>query len=321
MSKADTWMPLYIGKYLGATSHLTTEQHGAYFLLLMAAWKRGGWLPDDDEQLASTCKLTLETWRRHRRVLIEFFEVHDGRWVQERVTAERAKATHISAVRSENGKLGGRPKTKQIESSEKALGLQKPKQTETPPQPHTSEEVEKDADASSVGSGKPTPTKAWLRDEDFQSAWKASTDTMRTRSGQKQAHAAWKASPAAGAEKLAALKAYLARDPDVKRTGGPGLHLWLRDKLDTWLSVSAETPKSQSAVVWMGPPDVREAVIGGFSGDVARASSFLNPCRWDADRRAIVSENGFSLKIIGEAAGKRLSRIGVRLIHEEGRAA
>lgn len=88
----DTWMPWYIGDYLSDTTHLTTEQHGAYDLLIMASWKRRGALPDDDVALATICKATRGRWKRLRPIMAQFFNVSDGSWRQKRVGQELAKA-------------------------------------------------------------------------------------------------------------------------------------------------------------------------------------------------------------------------------------
>lgn len=71
--KVDTWMPLLVDKYLGDTTHLTTELHGAYLLLLMSMWKFDGVLPADDEQLAPITKLPAARWRAVKPVLMKFF--------------------------------------------------------------------------------------------------------------------------------------------------------------------------------------------------------------------------------------------------------
>lgn len=90
--KADVWMPIWIGSYLADTLELTTEQHGAYFLLLLAYWRKRGPLPDNDDSLRSITKLEKADWRRHRAVLAGFFRVADGVWWHKRVEAELASA-------------------------------------------------------------------------------------------------------------------------------------------------------------------------------------------------------------------------------------
>ena len=87
MKKTDIWMPLYIGDYLADTSRLTTEQHGAYLLLLMDYW-RSGKLPDNDQVLSQITKLPIETWLLHKGVLQGFFEVVDGELIHSRVEKE-----------------------------------------------------------------------------------------------------------------------------------------------------------------------------------------------------------------------------------------
>lgn len=95
--KVDTWMPLLVDKYLGDTTHLTTELHGAYMLLLMSMWKMDGVLPNDDAQLQPITRLSAAKWRAARPVLMAFLKpTEDGAGLtQKRLFAElqRSKAS------------------------------------------------------------------------------------------------------------------------------------------------------------------------------------------------------------------------------------
>lgn len=107
--KADMWMPLYIADYLADTMRLTTEQHGAYLLLLMDYW-RSGPLPDNDQVLASIARLPIDRWMETRGLLLGFFSVSDGFWNHKRADAEMAKAQAFRERQRNNGSKGGRPK-------------------------------------------------------------------------------------------------------------------------------------------------------------------------------------------------------------------
>jgi len=104
--KPDEWLPLHIGDYQADTQHLTRDQHGAYLLLLMAYWRRGGALPADDGRLAAIAKATPAEWRRLKPIISEFFSEHDGTWFNKRSEEELAKARAKVAARSEAGKKG-----------------------------------------------------------------------------------------------------------------------------------------------------------------------------------------------------------------------
>lgn len=158
--KADTWMPWYVGDYVSATTHLSTERHGAYCLMLMTAWKRGGSLPKDDAQLCEITKMTPAKWRASRAVLLEFFQDDGTSYVHKRVTSERIKAQAISDKKAEAGSKGG--KAKQLNASKSgstdladatANAKQSGQQTGTPsPSPSHSPSGNSEANAS---GGKP----------------------------------------------------------------------------------------------------------------------------------------------------------------------
>lgn len=159
--KADTWMPFYISDYLRDTMRLTTEQHGAYLLLIMAAWTAGGELPDDPDELAAAAKMTRGAWLKAAPVILRFFIREGGVLRHKRVTGELEKAERMAEVRRQNGARGGRPKNQNITGEEPAgYPAEKlpGKLTETPtrvapPSPSPLPPEGSEANASATGGG------------------------------------------------------------------------------------------------------------------------------------------------------------------------
>jgi uncharacterized protein YdaU (DUF1376 family) len=104
-------MPMYWDAYLADTTHLTTEEHGAYMLLLAAMWRRNGSVPDDDKDNARILGLTAAKWRKIKaRFVATISGFHaDG----DTITQEKLRKTweitqeKIDKNRS-NGAKGGR---------------------------------------------------------------------------------------------------------------------------------------------------------------------------------------------------------------------
>lgn len=135
MSKPDTWMPLYMGDYFADTMHLTTEEHGAYLLMLMTAWNRGGKLPNNDGQLALICRCDRKKWNSLKKVVLSFFEVVGEYIVQQRLLAEYDRAVKINEKQKANGLKGGRPKKSQIEAGDDEIHIPEPNPEETQKKP------------------------------------------------------------------------------------------------------------------------------------------------------------------------------------------
>lgn len=168
--KADTWMALYVGAYLADTMHLARQHHGSYLLLIMAAFKNAGWLPNDDDMLAQVAKCTPKEWKAERALYAAFFQVTDERWTHKRVTAEWEKALALTDERSKAGASGA---AKRWQGHSKGNGKRMaepsgshrqndgPSQSQSQPPVTTSRHVEAESDAQA-------------RDASALAAWQAS---------------------------------------------------------------------------------------------------------------------------------------------------
>lgn len=115
------WMPLYPADYLADTRRLTTEQHGAYLLLLLDSWVSGA-LPDDDSVLARVAGMDAEGWAAMRPVLARYFQIADGMWIHARLERERIDAqahAHASSGRGKKAATARWSKKVDSESAEK----------------------------------------------------------------------------------------------------------------------------------------------------------------------------------------------------------
>ena len=102
-------LPLFTDAYLADTKHLTTEEHGAYLLLLMCAWRtRGCFLDDDDKKLSRMVGVSPSKWKRLRPVIASLFTVRDGKWKQKKLTKTYEKVSKKVSALKENAARGGR---------------------------------------------------------------------------------------------------------------------------------------------------------------------------------------------------------------------
>ena len=108
-------IPFHIGDFLSGTTHMDTLEKGAYVMLLISHYQAGEiGLPNDDKQLARMAGVSLKIWNRIRTVILQKFDLADGRYTQkvcldvllrvhDKSSAQRAKAlkkhntTHATA--------------------------------------------------------------------------------------------------------------------------------------------------------------------------------------------------------------------------------
>jgi uncharacterized protein YdaU (DUF1376 family) len=130
ISKPNQWMPLHIDDFLSRTARISTEDKGAYLMLLMNYWRNQEPLPADDYALANIAGVSIEKWHAISARILPFFIERDGLLHNKRIDAEIAKAVGVSQKRQAAGRKGGRPakqeESKQEPSEKQLLSVCKP---------------------------------------------------------------------------------------------------------------------------------------------------------------------------------------------------
>lgn len=100
------FMQLYVSDFIGDTLHLSTEQVGAYLLLLMAMWNAGGSLPNEESKLARVARMSVKKWRAVAPDLMGYFDVEGDAVRHHRLTKELQKSESKSQSRAAAGAKG-----------------------------------------------------------------------------------------------------------------------------------------------------------------------------------------------------------------------
>lgn len=151
-AKKPAALPFFGDAYLADTTHLTTEEHGAYFLLLLAAWRQPDCaLPDDDRKLARIAGLTPRKWKAIKPTIMDFWTAENGRIFQSRQRRERAWVDQKSEHNRQaaEARWNGQP----AENKQGGGKRSQSKRNAPPPPPHKTRE----AKASLVSREAPLP--------------------------------------------------------------------------------------------------------------------------------------------------------------------
>jgi uncharacterized protein YdaU (DUF1376 family) len=94
------FLPLNVQALLADTNHLTTEEFGAYCLILFTMWEHGGTLPDNRVELARITRMSPHKFGQHSEKIMRPLSRLGGKVSQKRLTETWLKIQAIKHRRS-----------------------------------------------------------------------------------------------------------------------------------------------------------------------------------------------------------------------------
>ena len=96
------YIQLYVADYLADTMHLTTEEHGAYLLIIFNYWQTGKPIPKN--RLARIARLSNDRWSSVELSLSEFFNDTGTEWQHTRIDMDLESVNGSLSQKSAAGK-------------------------------------------------------------------------------------------------------------------------------------------------------------------------------------------------------------------------
>ena len=112
------YMQFYVADYLADTAHLTTEEHGAYLLLMFNYWQTGKKIPKD--RLRKIARVSSDRWPDVERSLSEFFRDTGDFWRHERIEADLELVRESQEQRVRAGKASAEARKREKLSKKKS---------------------------------------------------------------------------------------------------------------------------------------------------------------------------------------------------------
>jgi len=129
MSETPPFMKLWHSELIADTAHLSANEFGAYMLLLMAMWRNGGTLPNDDKLLARYARLTRGQWTKMKATILAFMKCNENEITQVRLMTELISARQLSQSQS------NKAKAKTLKNNETARAAANDRQNPLEPEP------------------------------------------------------------------------------------------------------------------------------------------------------------------------------------------